>query len=347
MDILGIGNALLDIFCFSDDEIALSFGLHPNRAAHVSPDRLDEFLLAVRSPVFVSGGSASNAVKAASALGAETAFIGCTGTEDREDDEWARLFRADLESFGVGCNLEKRNLPNGRCLVIRMPGNLKSIACSPGAAVGLRPDQLPEDLLKQAKIVLLDGQAMRNRDLCIRLSDLCRVHGITIAVDLASCDIARQFSAETKDMLLRNNTILFMNEDETTALAKELAVGSNVTADGIFSALAAGPGPFPCIIEKRGEKGARAWQDGKRVESETTPASGVLDDTGAGDVFAGAFLRAFLLDSPLSAALAFANEAAALKLSCPGSRLDRDAFSALAARLASEPDRRPAARDGF
>lgn len=338
MDILGIGNALLDIFCFSDDELALSFGLHPNQAAHVSPDRLDELLLALRSPVFVSGGSASNAVKAAAALGAETAFIGCTGTEDREHDEWARLFRADLESFGVGCFLEKRNRPSGRCLVIRMPGNLKSIACSPGAAVGLRVDQLPENLVKQAKIVLLDGQVMRNREVCLRISELCRMHGITIALDIASSDIARGFGAETKEMLLRNDTILFMNEDETAALAKELALKPTETADEVFSALTAGKGAYPCIIEKRGEKGARAWQGGNRIESKTTPASRVLDDTGAGDVFAGAFLRAFLLDRPLSVSLAFANEAAALKLACPGSRLDREEFSALASRFASRDE---------
>ena len=96
MDILGIGNALLDIFWFSDDESALALGLHPNKSAHMESGRLDELLLAVQAPIFVSGGSASNSVKTAAALGIDTAFIGCTGTEDRETDRWARLFTEDL-----------------------------------------------------------------------------------------------------------------------------------------------------------------------------------------------------------------------------------------------------------
>ncbi len=343
MDILGIGNALLDIFCFSDDEIALSFGLHPNHAAHVAPDRLDEILLAVRSPVFVSGGSASNAVKAASALGAKTAFIGCTGTNDRENDEWAYLFRADLESYGVECHLEKKNKPTGRCLVIHMPGNLKSIACSPGAAIDLHTDQLTEALITEAKTVLVDGQIMRNRELCDRISEMCAARSIPIALDIASCDIARQYSAETKELLARNDTILFMNEDETIALAEELAgeMTSHTDnpvdkADAVFSYLTAGRGDFPCIIEKRGEKGARAWRNGCCIEAQTIPADRFLDDTGAGDVFAGAFLRAFLTGLTLAGSLEFANSAAGLKLHSPGTRLDREHFTALAKTLGTK-----------
>ena len=139
MDILGIGNALIDIFCFSDDETALSLGLHPNQAIHVTSERLDELLLAVPSRISVSGGSASNTVKAAAALGASCAFVGCVGTEDRERDLWGQIFARELLSFGVQCVLENRTETSGRCLVLHMPGGLKSIACAPGAAPTLHP----------------------------------------------------------------------------------------------------------------------------------------------------------------------------------------------------------------
>ncbi len=342
MDILGIGNALLDIFYFSDEESSLSLGLHPNHAAHVSPERLDELLLAVPNPIYVSGGSASNAVKAASALGARTAFIGCTGTVDREDDHWARMFRSDLASFGVSCVLEHRNAPSGRCLVIHMPGGLKAVACAPGAAPLLRTEQIDEELLGQAKTVLLDGQVLRNKAVTDRISHFCRTRRIPLAIDISTSDIARNFSGAAKDLLINNETILFLNTDEalTLALALENTVpgdkgiqNEEEFIDSVFSFYTERKKNFPCIIEKRGENGARAWASGAKYEAAAEKVSCVLDDTGAGDVFAGAFLCAYLRELSLSACLAFANTSAREALFVPGSSIDRGIFRELTATL--------------
>lgn len=356
MDILGIGNALLDIFWFSDDEAALSLGLHPNTSAHMESGRLDELLLAVQAPIFVSGGSASNSVKAASALGVETSFIGCTGTEDREGDRWARLFADDLSSFGVRCELESRNETTGRCLVIHMPGNLKSIACAPGAAPDLSPEQITENILTKAKIVLLDGQTLWNEEVTSRVIALCEKLGIQLALDAGSADVVRNNEALLLSALSRKNasdksrTILFMNDDESLTLA--LSLGAQISGgasasespenigdidayiDRVFSSFTGERENSPCIVHKRASRGARAWQDGERIDAPTTPTDAVLDDTGAGDTFNGAFLAASLKKLPLSACLAFANEAARTTLSVPGSRFDRDAFSELKQKLA-------------
>jgi len=72
-----------------------------------------------------------------------------------------------------------------------------------------------------------------------------------------------------------------------------------------------------------------------RTDAPTIPADPVLDDTGAGDAFNGAFLAARLKNLPLADCLEFANAAARTTLSVPGSRFDRDAFSGLARKLAA------------
>jgi sugar/nucleoside kinase (ribokinase family) len=357
MDILGIGNALLDIFWFSDDESALALGLHPNKSAHMESGRLDELLLAVQAPIFVSGGSASNSVKAAAALGIDTAFIGCTGTDDRERDRWARLFTEDLASFGVRCELESRNEATGRCLVIHMPGNLKSIACAPGAAPELSTEQITEKILSQAKMVLLDGQTLWNEEVAAHVISLCEKLGIQLALDAGSADVVRSnaqlmlraISGDGQALTApepgsdRSGPILFLNDDEALALA--LALGTqdsddtDAYIDRVFSACTAGlnehSGSRACIVHKRAERGARAWQNGMRTDAPTIPADPVLDDTGAGDAFNGAFLAARLKNLPLAACLEFANAAARTTLSVPGSRFDRDAFSGLARKLAA------------
>lgn len=344
MDILGIGNALLDIFSFSDDETALYLGLHPNHAAHVSPERLDEMLLAISDPIYVSGGSASNAVKAASALGAATAFIGCAGTDDRETDRYSRLFHEDLASFGVRVMLENRPKTSGRCLVIHMPGKMKAVACAPGAASSLRVEQIERELISQAKIVILDGQVLRNKAVTDKIALLCRESRVILALDISTADIARSFSREVQEILVQNDAILFLNTAEAITLA--LALENTVPGDrgiqdesrfidSIFSFYTTRKKPFPCIVEKMGENGARAWFAGEKHEAKTEAAENILDDTGAGDVFAGAFLQAFLRHIPVPEALSFANKAAGEVLRVPGTRLDCETFITLKNKLSA------------
>lgn len=350
IDILGIGNALVDIFFFSEDETALALGLHPNNAAHVSSARMDELLLAVRSPLYVAGGGAANALKGAASFGASCLFIGCTGSEDDETDRWARLFAEDLESFGIARRIESRKHATGRCLVVRMPGSMKSIACAPGAAPSIRPEQVTSELVAGARAVLLDGQCLRNRELAVRTAALCRDCGTVLALDLASAHLARESADLVLSLLAETDVVLLMNADEASALA--LALGGTVPGDRgiqrteelidtVFSFHTRRENPFPCIIEKRGELGARAWRAGKRYSVPGLQVPALLDDTGAGDIFGGVFLRAMLLGWPTRESLAAANRAAALKLAVPGSRIDRDRFTALCDELEAEANGRP------
>jgi len=346
MDILGIGNALLDIFSFSDEDLALRLALHPNRAAHVAPERLDELLLAVANPIFVSGGTAGNALKAASLLGLSCAFAGCVGTEDREDDRWARLFAADLAASGVSLALERRTRATGRCLVIHMPGGMKSIACSPGAAPTIDPAQITPNLIQSASQVFVDGQTIRNREAFDRIERLCRELAVPLAVDVASADIARGECATIARILSESGATVFLNEDEAFALATALEPtitphgercnerhDAEETADAVFTFYARSGAGKATIVMKRGERGARCWTAAGREEAAAEAVSHPVDDTGAGDVFAGTFLAARLAGFPTAQSLEAANDAARTCLSVPGTRLDPEAFGELKARL--------------
>lgn len=341
MDILGIGNAILDIFSFSEEEHALSLGLHPNSSAHVEPQRIDELLLMIKNPIVVSGGSASNALKAASAMGLSCSFIGCTGTEDREEDRWSRLFTAELSSFKVETFLEGRTAPSGRCLILHMPGGLRSIACAPGAAPTFKPEQIQADIVSRASLVLLDGQVLRNAAVTDRISNLCHGFNIPLAIDVASPEIARTRASAIAELLERNECILFMDQAEAFALSLAFQDRGSETinpdperrAQETFARLTAHKRPFPYIIRKEGPMGASAWHSGSVVHRDGSAVDHPLDDTGAGDVFAGAFLAAFLRKKTLIEALDIGNAAARASLSVPGSRIDWDWFVSLGEEL--------------
>ncbi len=328
MDILGIGNALVDIFCFTDDEISPALGLYPNAAAHVAPERMDELLLAVTRPVPVSGGGASNALKAAAALGSSCAFVGCTGTEDRESDRWARIFERDLAAFGIRAFLERRAVATGRCLVIRMPGGIKAVACAPGAAPTLRPEQIDPVLIADAKIVHLDGQVLRNAELTDRIANLCRSLNVPLSIDIASADIARSRAGLVDSILRNNRCVLFMNEDESHEFSKAIApTGCEGT---LFASYTENGSRKTCIVRKRGAAGAQAWIDGEMIDAPSaTAVEAPLDDTAAGDCFAGAFLNRWLAGGEAGPMLETANAFAAAVLGVPGSDIPPPARPAI------------------
>lgn len=348
MKILGIGSALLDIFWFSDEESALCLGLHPNHSIHINPDRLDELLIGVSTPIYVSGGSASNALKAAAALGADCRFIGCTGTEDRENDTAAKLFRSDLDLSNVRNVTESRNGSTGRCLIVHMPGELKAIACAPGVAQSIRPDQLDPAFFAEADWVLLDGQTLRNEAVTNRVIALCREKNIPLALDVASVDIARSCCETIYSIIVTSQVAVLMNSEEARAftlkilktdpdLAKKVAASVdaaentqaknlNDIVDILFSALTSTSKTLPCIVEKKGDQGARAWSAGKKSHASTTPILFPIDDTAAGDTFVGAWLCSFGQGMEIEEALNFSNKVASTALFVPGSRLDTEAF---------------------
>lgn len=335
MDMLGIGNAIVDIFSFSEEETSLSLGLHPNSAVHMDCARLNELLLMVKNPVMVAGGSASNALKAASAMGLSCSFIGCTGTEDHEADAWARVFAADLASFRIETHLEERNMTSGRCLVIHMPGGLKAIACAPGAASTIRPEQIQADIVSRSSLVHIDGQLLRNAASCDRVSNLCRGFGIPLSIDLANASIARAQAGTILELIERNDCILFMDRHEAFAFAQAardaLHVSAAKTTDdmvaSVFEALTGKKRAFPYIVRKEGPMGASAWSAGSFYHQASQAINHPLDDTAAGDIFAGAFLSAYLRRVDIEDALDVANQAARASLSVPGSRIDWNEFT--------------------
>jgi sugar/nucleoside kinase (ribokinase family) len=342
MDILGIGNALLDIFGFSDEDIALALGLHPNRGAHVSGERLDELLIAVPTPILVSGGCVPNALKAAAFLGLDCAAVGCVGTEDREDDRWAKTFMEDLAESGVRTILERRTKATGRCLVLHMPGGMKSIACAPGAAPTLSAEQIDDALVSSARTVFVDGQTLRNRDVFEKITRSCGAAKVPLAIDVAAAEIVREKSAVIERLLAESGATVFLNEDEARALAVSLektvpldlsGLAPRERADVIFSHYARSGSGEACIVVKRGEWGAECWTAAGKTEARTEPVRDPLDDTGAGDTFAGAFLATRLEGHTVAECLDAGNLAARACLSAPGTRLSKDDFAALARRF--------------
>jgi len=347
LDILAIGNPLVDMVAFCDEDTATLLGLHPNSNIDVSRERLNDILIALPDPSPSSGGGAANVAKLAALMGFKAAFTGCIGSgPDGKKDRFARHFENDMRASGVELHLKQSPKPSGACAVIHMAGGLISIAADPSAALDLDAEDIDEALIRRARILMLDGFLLSRTALISRILELADYYGTTVALDLSLPRIASESAGFVADMARRYPLILFMNEAEANAFSCAFKTGTSakscsevpdydvdetIDEDERYQALRSLclDGPFPIAVVKQAEKGVLVFASSSRY-AVPTRARTPFDRTGAGDAFAAGFLSSWLKGRALRDCAVRGNRIAREILTVPGSDPDREKLIKLA-----------------
>lgn len=331
-ELVGIGNALVDVIAFSEEDAVRLLSLKLNEAIHVDATRLAEMLVALPDPVFCAGGGAATTIKIASLLGIRSAFVGRTGSKPHGGpDRFAQLFEEELREAGVEPILMRGKEPTGACLTIRTADGSTAIAAAPSAALGLCAEDLPESLIRSATVLMLDGYALPRTRLIERALNLADRYGTAVALDVGSGAIAAEYAPLIARMAAKFPLILFMNQAEANAFVTAASKVKDLSEDDVYDWLRSmtEAGPFPIIIVKRGARGASVFAMGSRIEAATHPIL-ARDETGAGDSFAAGFLAAWIKNKPLSACAALGNKIAHAVVSIPGTCIDGEQVRRLA-----------------
>ena len=232
LDLLCIGNALVDVFAAGDEETLIRHGI-TRPVQHVEYEKikkiLDEYDSACprdnsNTIIMSSGGGSGNVAKIAGFLGTQVCFTGAVGKavdNGEEPDNLGRLFREELISAGVKLSLSLKPSPTGVCLYLRT-GKEIHIAASPSAALELSESDINEEDLQKAKVVVIDGFILGNTSLVRRVLELADKYGKTAALDLSSVSIAAEHAAEIAEYARKYSLILFMNEREAEAFYKRM-----------------------------------------------------------------------------------------------------------------------------
>ena len=237
LEILCIGNALVDVFVQGDEQLCVRLGIS-EAVQHVEIEKLHEILNALKVPTVqkkplthpefttVSGGGAANVAKIAGLLGAKAGFIGALGRGEAGDrsfqgDEFGRLFENDLSTAGVKLYLPLKSSPTGLCLFLRA-GSETYIIAAPSAALKLSESDISEEELKKAGVVVIDGFMLDRPGMVDHILRLTDRYGTTAAIDLSSAAIAREKVLEILDYARQYSLILFMNDTEAEAFCEGL-----------------------------------------------------------------------------------------------------------------------------
>jgi len=319
IDLLCVGNALIDVFARADEQFLARHGLN-EPVQHIEIEKLKEILSELYDYTAVSGGGAANVAKIAGLLGAKVSFTGAIG-----NDEFGRLFKKSLATAGVKLRLAIKPSPTGVCLILRDEAGETRIAASPSAALELSENDIGEKELQKARVALIDGFMLDKSALVSHILRIAGRNGAPAAIDLSSPGIAREYAAEIAGFAKKYPLILLMNEAEAEAFSDGLKSAMEET-------LLKNNTDFPIIVVKMGQDGALCYSGGKIIRAETQAVTPV-DATGAGDAFCAGFLAAWIKNKAPGECAALGNMTARTVLGAEGSQPDKKALKTLAKLL--------------
>ena len=282
LDVLAIGNAIVDVIANADDAFLDREGMHKGSMRLIDEaeaTRLYEDMGPARE---LSGGSAANTVAGLASLGLKTGFIG-----QLADDQLGTIFTHDIRSLGVEFDTSPRDDvgATARCLILVTPDAQRTMNTFLGAAQMLEPEAVDPAHVAQAKIVYLEGylwDPAAPRAAMYKAMDAAREASTKVAFTLSDSFVVDRHRDDLKRLLdERRIDILFANEAEILQLAG---------AGHCNEAVAALASQVETLVVTRSENGAVAVRGGERAEVPAEPIQQLVDTTGAGDLFAAGFL---------------------------------------------------------
>jgi len=283
LDVVGIGNALVDVLSHAEDDFLATHELVKGSMALIEADRAEALYDVMGPGIEMSGGSAGNTMAGLASLGANGAFIGKV-----RDDQLGRVFAHDLKSMGVGFTTPMGNHdgePTGRCLILVTPDAERTMNTYLGAATELTADDVDEDLIANAQVTYMEGYLWDRpgaKEAFIKAAQIAHDAGRKVSLSLSDSFCVDRWRDEFLDLAENQVDILFANEDEITALYQ---------VDNFDDALQHVRGHCEVAALTRSEKGVVIVSGEEIHIVDAQPVDRIVDTTGAGDLFASGFLH--------------------------------------------------------
>lgn len=276
--VLGVGNALVDVITVVDDDSLLeSFGLPRGSMTLVDADRSKQIYgstFSEKSEV-ATGGSVANTMRSMAHLGSGGGYMGKIG-----HDELGERFKNDFEKCGLSTHLSYSDSSDtGRVMALVSQDSERTMATYLGAAAEMQPNEFSPDVLAAYQYMYMEGYLVFNHGLIQAGVEMAKANGLKVALDLSSFNVVEANLDFLKDLVKNYVDIVFANEEEAkayTGLAPEEAL--HAIADECELA-----------VVKLGKEGSLIKQGDAVTRVGTIPAK-ALDTTGAGDAYAAGFL---------------------------------------------------------
>lgn len=323
-DVYGIGNALVDTEYEVDDAFLEHAKLPKGIMTLIEEDDRQKLIQLLEQEhenhaiKQAGGGSAANTMVIVSQLGG-SAFYSCKVANDATGD----FFVKDLAAADIDTNLgaDREAGATGQCISMITPDAERTMTTCLGITNFLSTEELNPDALRNSATLYIEGYLVSSTtgyQAALEAQAVARAANVTVALTLSDPAMVENFKPHYEQLLDRGVDLLFCNHDEARLLTDA------DSADDCVNAL---KHIVPKFVMTCGSAGALAWDGDRVISTEGVPTTAV-DTTGAGDIFAGAFMYALSKGEDFASANKLANKSASLLVSRFGARLTQEQVDA-------------------
>jgi sugar/nucleoside kinase (ribokinase family) len=311
LDVVGVGNALVDVLTHAGEDFLHRHGLSKGTMQLIDEARARDLYAAMGPGIEVSGGSAANTIVGVASFGGRASYVGKV-----RNDQLGDVFTHDLRSMGVGyaTPVATEGPATGRCLIVVTPDAQRTMSTYLGASTRLGPADIDKRLVERAHILYLEGYLFDPPEAqqAFRVAaDIAHAAGRKVALTLSDPFCVDRHRLAFRELVERHVDILFANEAEIRSLYE---------VQDIDAAVARVRGHCEVAAVTRSERGSVIVSGHGVHVIHAEPVAAVVDTTGAGDLYAAGFMVGLTRRLPLPACGRLGALAAAEVISHVGAR---------------------------
>ena len=310
-DVLGIGNAIVDVIARADDAFLGQHELTKGSMMLIDEARAEKLYAAMGSAIEVSGGSCGNTIAGVASFGGKGAYIGKV-----RNDQLGSVFGHDLRAIGV--SFETAQTTDGpataRSLILVTPDAQRTMSTYLGACLRLGPNDIDTKLVGSAQVTYVEGylwDAPEAKKAVLKAFDAAHAAGRLVSITLSDSFCVDRYRDEFRALIRDKVDILFGNEAEIKSLYQ---------VDSFDQAAEAVRNEAKIVALTRSEKGSIVIKGSETHAVPAAPVKKVVDTTGAGDLYASGFLHGFTHGKTLAECARLGGIAAAEIISPVGAR---------------------------
>ena len=311
--ILGIGNAIVDVFVKVDDNFLLKNNLTKGSMKLIEKAEFETLKDTIKIEKIEAGGSVANTIAGISYLGGNSSFIGKVNS-----DEFGRVYKKSLEKIKVNFYYSEKseNLSTGASIIFITPDSERTMCTYLGISSQLSKDDINEDHIKDHELIFLEGYLWDkgiSEEMFKHVINLAKKNNTKIAMSLSDVFCVTRHRNDFFKLLVNDLNILIGNENEINELVQKNNLLDSINELKKINKI---------VVITRSENGSLVILNNEITKCESIKVEKVLDLTGAGDLFASGFLKEYLDKSNINKCLQTGSELAAKVIEKIGARLN-------------------------
>jgi fructokinase len=314
--ILGIGNAIVDVFAKVDDSFLSKNQLVKGSMKLIEKSEFENLKNKIKIEKIEAGGSVANTMAGIAYLKGKPYFIGKINS-----DEFGKIYKKSLEKINVNfCySAKNENLPTGASIIFITPDSERTMCTYLGISSQLSKDDINEHTIKDYELIFLEGYLWDkglSEELFKHIIDLAKKYNVKVAMSLSDIFCVTRHRSDFLKLLVNDLNILIGNENEINELMQKKSLLDSINEINKINKV------NKIIIITRSANGSLAILNNEIIKSESVKVEKILDLTGAGDLFASGFLKEYLDKSDIKRCLEGGSELASKIIQKIGARLN-------------------------